>query len=283
MIHKNDILEKLRNNPEPIEVTKMREHILDSFKNLEFIEEGHKYFIHNEDGTTELPSVSNVIHQFGNPFDDDQIAENYAIKNGFTKEYWLDQWKYNSLKATTLGTQVHLYAECYSYVKNNVTELIPDEFRYRYNEEKNWLIPIHSKEESAKKFWDEFPENLWWVLSETQIYTSKYAGTFDLLAYYKHPTDDSKSGLVILDYKTNVSLTKDYSRNCNKMLLPPFENYYDEPLGIYTLQLGLYQIPLENLGYKIIGRRLIHLKEDGYELIPIADETKQLREILFDN
>lgn len=267
---------------EPIEVTEIRNKILEKFKDLEFIEKTHQYFLPQQDGSKiELSSVSHTIHQFEEPFDTEKQAEKYAIKHGGTKEYWMDVWKYNSLKATTLGTQVHMFAECMSYVKNKITHMIPDEFKYRYISDKNWLIPIHPKEEAAKKFWDEFPENLWWVLSETKVYTTKYAGTFDLLGYYKHPTDDSKSGLCILDWKTNRELTKDYSRNFNKMLLYPLQDLYAEPLGLYTGQLSAYQIPLEDMGLKVIARRLIHLKDDGnYELIPVENKTKELREVL---
>jgi hypothetical protein len=56
---------------------------------------------------------------------------------------------------------------------------------------------------------------------------------------------------------------------------------YDEALSSYKLQLSAYQLPLEDIGLKVIGRRIIWLKEDGeYELIPIDDYTGKLREIL---
>lgn len=267
---------------EPQEVTEIRSKILNKFKDLEFIEKTHQYFLPQADGSKlELQSVSHVTHQFQEPFDTEARAEAYALKHGETKEYWMDQWKYNSLKATTAGTQVHLFGECMSYVKNNIPQFIPNEFKYRYIDDKNWLIPIHPKEEAALKFWNEFPENLWFVLAETKVYTNKYAGTFDLLGYYKHPKDDSKSGLIILDYKTNASLLNDYSRSNNKMLYPPFSDLYSESLGLYTLQLSAYQIPLEDMGLKVIARRLIHLKDDKtYELVPIDDKTKELREVL---
>lgn len=65
------------------------------------------------------------------------------------------------------------------------------------------------------------------------------------------------------------------------MLLPPFDDYYDEPKSIYTLQLSTYSIPLQDLGFNIIARRLVWLKDDGtYEIIPLKDESKRLRNIL---
>ena len=65
------------------------------------------------------------------------------------------------------------------------------------------------------------------------------------------------------------------------MLLEPFSNLWDESQSLYTLQLSAYQIPLEDMGLKVIARRLIHLKDNGdYELVPIEDKTKELRDVL---
>jgi hypothetical protein len=49
----------------------------------------------------------------------------------------------------------------------------------------------------------------------------------------------------------------------------------------YTLQLSLYAIPLENLGYNVVARRLIWVKPDGtYEKVKIDDVADRLREAL---
>jgi hypothetical protein len=65
------------------------------------------------------------------------------------------------------------------------------------------------------------------------------------------------------------------------MMNPPFDNLVDENLSHYTAQLGLYQIPIEQLGLKVIGRRLIWLLDDGsYEKIKIKDETGRIRQAL---
>ena len=119
------------------------------------------------------------------------------------------------------------------------------------------------------------------LMVETQVYTKKYAGTFDKLIYYKHPTDNNKSGLIVSDYKTNASLSSDYNRKFNVTMLPPFDNLIDEALSHYTLQLSMYQIPLEDIGLKVLARRLIWLKSDGtYEQIALPDITKRIRETL---
>ena len=154
---------------EPSEVTEIRNKILTEFKDLVFEEEPHKYYLNG----VELPSVSHVTHQFSVPFDSDTVAENYAEKHGMTKEYWLDQWKFNSLKATTSGTLTHSYGESLGWLRNGHPELITEENKCKYVKEKNWLIPTRKKEEAILKFYDELNDNLHFVLAETKVYTGK--------------------------------------------------------------------------------------------------------------
>ena len=100
---------------EPKEVTDIRNKILKEFKDLEFYEEGHRYFLHGQ----QLPSVSEVTHRFCQyPFNEKEQAERYAEKHGETAQYWLDQWKFTNLKATTSGTLTHEYGESLGWLKN---------------------------------------------------------------------------------------------------------------------------------------------------------------------
>lgn len=270
---------------EPKEVTDIRNKILETFNELKFVEEGHKYYLRGE----ELTSVSHVTHQF-EPFCDwEKVAENYAKKHGETKEYWQEQWRYNSLKATIRGTLTHEYGESIAWIRSGHPEFICKSCECKYVD--NWLVPTHPKEEAILKFWDELPPSLHFVLAETKVYSGvnpdvaplnkNYAGTFDLLFYYKDEKDDSKSGLVIFDYKTNKTLNNEYNQTYGKKLLYPFEDFTQEAQSLYTLQLSCYQIPLEDIGLKVIGRRIIHLKEDGtYEKISLPNVTEKLRNVL---
>ena len=271
---------------EPKEVTEIRKHILDAFGDLEFVDEGHKYFLHGR----ELTPVSTIVSRFESEFDTVAKATAYAEKNGNTPEYWMDQWKFTNLKATVTGTQVHSYAESLAWIHMMHPENITEDNKYKYIKDKNWLIPTRPKEESALKFWQNFPQDMWVVLPETKLYSGinpdkpkfkeDFGGTMDLLMYYKNPNDDSKSGLVLGDWKTNGNLYKEFSRATKKMMFPPFQEYFEENLSAYTIQLSCYQIPLEDRGYKVLGRRIIWLKDDCYEVISVNNETKKLREIL---
>jgi hypothetical protein len=168
---------------------------------------------------------------------------------------------------------------------------LPDSCKPKYVKDKGWLIPTRPKEEAVLKFYYELHPNLHFVLAETKVYTGKnlkltnlqqnYCGTFDILFYYKDPNNDDNSGLCIFDFKTNKDLRKDFSRENGRFLLPPFGDLYEESLSFYTLQLSCYQIPLEDIGLKVIARRIVWLKDDGsYELLPLQDVTNRLREVL---
>lgn len=272
---------------EPDIVTKSRFKILDTFKDLVFEEDGHKYFLNGKS----LPSVSAVTHAFAPEFEAEKQAKKYAKKNGGTAEYWLDVWKYNNLKATISGTEVHLFGEVWGWLKNGHPELLDPHLKHQYIQDKNWLVPILPKEEAILRFYQELPKTDYLVLSETKVYSDvnpalpklkqQYCGTFDILFYREDPLNPENSGFIIRDFKTNKELYKEYNRTHNKTMLTPFLELPDEPLSAYILQLSCYQIPLEDIGLKVIDREVVWLKDDAtYQLIKLPDYTKKLREIL---
>lgn len=270
-------------NGEPKIVTEIRAKILDKFKDLIFEEEPHIYYLEH-DKTKLFKSVTTRLGEFEHDFDLEENASKYAAKHGETKEYWQDVWRFNNLKSTTTGTLCHEYGESLSYVNAGHPELIQNSCKCKYIKDKNWLIPTHPKQEAIYKFQTELHPNLHLVLPEAKMFTeglkNDLAGTADILFYYNDPSGKN-SGLCIFDYKTNKELIKTYNREIKKTLLPPFEDYIEEPQSIYTLQLSTYAIPLQDLGFKIIARRLVYLKPDGtYEIIPLADESDRLRKIL---
>lgn len=279
MLNIEDVRKRLQENPEPKEVAKIRNKIKKAFNDLEFVEEGHKYYLHNNDGTKkELKSVSETIHQFEPYVDWDEKAEGCALKEGVDVSVIKRRWEENNIRATNNGTSTHLFGEMYHWFVTNQTDKICEIIKPQY--ERGYLIPYGEKQVASQRYNEDLfnVHDMYPLMVETQIYTDKYAGTFDKLIYYKHPTDDSKSGVIIADYKTNASLTNDYNRKNNVMMLPPFDNYIDEALSHYICQLSAYQIPLEDLGLKILARRIVWLKSDGsYEQISVPDVTQKIR------
>ena len=200
-------MSEIRVKGEPEIVWKTRDLILNQFKDLIFVEEGHKYYLNGK----ELPSVSAVTHQFAQPFDEMKMSANYAKKHGQTPEYWRNLWKYKNLIATTSGTEVHLYGECMTYLRMGHPELIPPEMKKFFIPDKGWLIPTRSKEEAIVKYFTEMYRYDFPVLAETKVYNNfnpnvpkmktDYCGTFDILYYRYFPEEPDKSGFVVKDYK----------------------------------------------------------------------------------
>jgi len=275
---------------EPQIVTETREKILRAFEDLEFYEEGHKYLLHGQEITL---SVSGVGHRFiREPFNEQLQATRYAQKHGKNAAYWIQQWKQNSFRATTLGTKTHEYGESLGYLRAGHPEMIRDSIKAQYMEKYNYLAPIHPKEEAVLKFMDELPHSMHLVLNETKVYSGKnpdasknlkelICGTFDMLYYYDGEGNPSKAGFVILDYKTNANLYSEYNQKFRKTLLPPFTNMIEQDLSLYTIQLSLYSLMLEDVDIPVIDRRIVWLTNEGdYKVISVPDVSDRLRKVL---
>lgn len=287
MIHIDDVKARLKANPEPKEVTEMREFILSSFQGLEFIEEGHIYNLHNSDGTVtpKIPSASAIIERFVPKVDWDDIANRYAMKHDMEVSTVKRMWKENNLRATNNGSSTHLYGE---FMQKFVTNGIPDfceVLKPQY--ESGFYIPYSPKQEAISKYWEDAIKvnEIYPLLPEVKMFMPKgnkygieevFCGTADITFAYKY---NGKWCILLEDYKTNASLTNDFNRNNGIMMLPPFDNLVDEALSHYIIQQGLYSMMLENLGIDVISRKLVHLKEDGtYEKVKLPYIKDQLIE-----
>lgn len=275
---------------EPEEASTARKKVLTEFADLEFYEEDHKYILHGEEIKH---SVSGIAHRFiREPFNEAAQAERYAQKHGRTAEFWIKQWRCNSFRATTLGTKTHAYGESLGYVRAGHPEMILPEIKVQYNKDYNYLAPIHPKEEAVLKFMRELPKSYHLVLNEAKVYSGKnpdndrnlnelICGTFDMLYYYDGNGEKDKAGYVILDYKTNANLYNEYNEKYGKTLLPPFSNMIEEDLSLYTIQLSLYSLMLEDIGIQVLDRKIVWLKNDGnYEIISVPDVSDILRDTL---
>ena len=272
---------------EPTVVAEIRKKVLKEFEDLEFYEEEHRYVLNGQS----LPSVTTVAHRFiREPFNEQLRAKCYADKNGMTPEYWIQQWRQNSFRATTLGTKTHAYGESLGYLRAGMPERICPSIKRQYMSEYGFLAPIHPKEEAVLKFMNEMPTSMHLVLNEAQVYSGKnpckeqnlkenLAGTFDML-YYNDGTDGQPEGFMILDYKTNASLSNDYNRKYGKMLQSPFNYMIEEDLSIYTIQLSLYALMLEDIGIPVVSRRIVWLKDSEYQIVPVEDVSEKLRQTL---
>lgn len=274
-VYKNEKYEKIRNT------------ILSTFEDLVFVDEGHKYFINGK----ELLSVSVVTHKFVKPFDSETNAIETSKRNWnrpsskyyrMTPEEILAQWKEKNLKATTHGTAIHEFGEsCFYYMIGEYDKILPN-FKDRLTED-GGFESREPKEDAVVRFYQDIPKCIVPILAETKVYEQSlgYAGTFDILFYYDAELDGKpsyRSGLLIMDYKTNEDLYKNFG---SQKMLPPFNSLYDMAFSTYKLQLSLYQICIENTGLKVLGRRILWLKPNGnYDKLNLEEYTELLIETL---
>ena len=266
----------------------MRDKILDAFKGLEFVEDGHKYFLNGQ----ELTCVSNVAHLFQEHFDAhtkafETFERNYDNPDSkyyrMTAEQIEKAWELNSKHACEHGTERHEFSENIFYFMTRQYDKISPAFKDRLTEDGGFKA-IYPKEEAAVKFYEELPQHMVPILAETKVFDTElgYSGTFDLLCYYDADLDPNPksygSGLFVLDWKTNKDLFKNFNE---KKLLPPFDGLLDMPLSIYKLQLSLYMNCLDKIGMKVVGRCLMWLRPDGnYDKISLESYMPALRKAL---
>jgi len=263
-------------------VTKALDAMSRKFSSLRFEPEGHRYTVGTKRGDIPLPSASSIAETFEEIRDWGAIAKKYAEKHGRKQEDVEEEWRYKKTLAANNGTSVHLFAEAMFDLATGKGDMVPAGVRHRL--EGGWLLPCCGKEEAAISFWEQFLSDGWHpVAAEGRIHslwveprlTDNYAGTFDLLAY--RPGD----GFALFDYKTNASLSDDHSRSHGRMLLQPFDNLTDEPLGLYAIQQSCYSLALRHIGIDIRQRNLVHLKDDGsYHLKSVPDMETQVRDAL---
>lgn len=268
------------------EIKNIKDKIVKNYTNkIIFLEEPHEYYL---DGI-KFECVSNVTHRY-KPVSAEKMAENCYNKwirdqdktyryYGMSVEEILKEWEKISGEACEFGTNVHAFGESMFYYAMGEDDKILKECKDRFQSGKP--IPQNTHEEAILKFWNDLPECFVPILAETKVFNRQgtpYAGTFDLLVYYVEEPNSPNNGLVIFDYKTNKDLYKNYRE---QKLLWPFQNMLDMPLSFYILQLNCYQIPMENLGLKVIGRRLIWAKPDGeYEKISLDNISNDVRDAL---
>ena len=296
MLNIEDVYERIERNPEPKEIEEIRKHILSSFKELDFIEDGHKYFLNKDDGTKiEMNSVSSVCHRFEPLVDWDTIRDRKAKKLGISSEELKRQWREKNITSTSNGTLTHLFAESYMYFFMGQVDKIPSIIKDMQYED-GFLIPYGEKQMAVAKYYEDLNkvDNMWAVMPETKVYIESgnnpfgmnlnVSGTFDAL--FAFMDSKGKLKLSVRDWKTNASLLNSYNMSMGNTLLYPFESgeFINQPKSMYTIQLSLYQLGLQQLGYEIGDRKLLWLTDSGeYFKIDVQDVTNILIDYFSDN
>jgi len=229
--------------------------LIDSLKcfndpNFKFDPKYHRYTYRNNQYT----SVTTFLKNFYKPFEQDFWSKKKAEEKGVTQELILKDWKDKNDRANFVGHSTHTWIENYY---NQIPQWIPDDldivdrinkFNIIYAKHLHKLIPV--------KF-------------ELRIFSKKYplAGTIDSIFLYKEK-------LFIVDWKTNGKFTDDNNNRFQK-LLNPFQNYWENHLNEYSIQVSLYSLILEEWGYDIKGAYLVHIGPTQDAIIHKAVDLKE--------
>lgn len=238
----------------------INDEIKSKYQGLEFEEKGHKYKYKGNN----LTPVSNVVEGFVEEFDLEFNARNVAERRGLHPDQVKEEWRINNKQACDFGTQVHNFAEKYVYH----TYLAPTQDYSKH------YFPTNGHELAVVKFWNQLSDRYMPVSLELQMFseTMFYAGTCDVLMF-----DSYSGGFVLLDYKTNKNLHKNFR---GKTMLYPFEYLLDSPYNHYQIQLSLYQMLLEEKDYRIVDRIVLWLKDGEYEVYHTGDFTGMLKTVM---
>ena len=270
---------------------------------IEFIEEGHRYIIKNEE-ENEYRSVTTVIHENFTGFDADKIITTMMAGKNWKKgnKYWgmtgdeiKESWAKNGEEQARLGTNLHYDIECFlnidmkeggesvSYTHQDLLSIYEYEAKLDSFADKNSPTEGEDKKGDEWNYFLNFLKDTAWYRpyrTEWRIYHEelKIAGSIDMV----YENDDGT--LSIYDWKrakdiTRMNIYKKYAvHECLKNV--PDTNFFH-----YSLQLNFYKYILENkYNKKIKDLYLVRLhpnnKNKTYDLIKCKDMTSEIKSLV---
>jgi hypothetical protein len=244
---------------------------------LTFEEENHIYTMN---GKTDYPSVSKVLKKFYTEFPTEEAAYNKAKGDPIKQQELIAEWAAAGDYSTNMGSRVHFVLESEVIKKHgNYKEVRQPEF----NCDLTQIMKGDNMIVAGKKYL-ELMEERGAVLLDTEMVLGHpdlgYTGQPDKV-WLMMNRDNTDFGIVITDWKTNKP--KNFTvTNFTKKMLHPFDDYHDNALGHYYIQLPLYGRlllkMLEGSKYgdiKLYGCVISHLKEDS-----LYDEYKVPQKII---
>jgi hypothetical protein len=244
---------------------------------LTFEETDHKYTMN---GRTDYPSVSKVLKKFYTEFATEEVSYKVAKGDPIKQQELIAEWAAAGDYSTNMGSRVHFVLESEVIKKHgNYKEVRQPEFECDLTQ----IMKGDNMIVAGKKYLDLMEER-GAVLLDTEMVLGHpelgYTGQPDKV-WLMMNRDKTEYGIVITDWKTNKP--KNFTvTNYTKKMLHPFDDYHDNALGHYYVQLPLYgKLLLKMLegskygNIKLYGCVISHLKEDS-----LYDEYKVPQNII---
>jgi hypothetical protein len=244
---------------------------------LTFEEENHIYTMN---GKTDYPSVSKVLKKFYTEFATEEVAYKVAKGDPIKQQELIAEWGAAGDYSTNMGSRVHFVLESEVIKKHGSYK---DVRQPEFDCDLTQIMKGDNMIVAGKKYLDLMEER-GAVLLDTEMVLGHpelgYTGQPDKV-WLMMNRDKTEYGIVITDWKTNKP--KNFTvTNFTKKMLHPFDDYHDNALGHYYLQLPLYgKLLLKMLegskygNIKLYGCVISHLKEDS-----LYDEYKVPQKII---
>jgi hypothetical protein len=251
---------------------------------LTFVEDKHIYYMKDLDGIVrdDFPSVSRVIKRFHKAFDAPAKALEMSKGDRTKQQQLLGEWRAAGDYSTNMGSRVHYVLESETIQRYGGYKEVREPI---FNCDESQIIKGDNMIKAGNSFLDLMAER-GAVLLDTEIILGDnelgYTGQPDKV-WLMMNKDNTNYGIVITDWKTNQPKNFEVHHYTGK-LYPPFNDYHDNALGHYFLQLPLYvRLLLKMLSgtkyadLKLLGGVIVLLKDDGtyveYKVPPVISST----------
>lgn len=261
-------------------VVSAREILTREAEAIEFDPVPHAY---REKATGYVPvCVSDVVESFST-FDDISKSKQIAKRDydnpmskyyHMTAEQILSMWHEKRDAAAARGSLRHAFAEACFEVVLGRPENVEPAWADRLSDDGSSITAIEPEEKAIVEAYSKMPDTLVPVIKECRLLNRElgYAGTLDLLSY-----DIVVDGYALLDWKTNESLDKGHFDR----MRAPFADLWDISLNHYVLQQSMYELRLNQLMLRIIGRFLLHVRPDGvFSPVAIIEKKAAIQMVL---
>jgi hypothetical protein len=238
-------------------------------RRLSFVESKHIYYMMDQGGQMRsgFPSVSKVIKNFFKPFDAQGISLKMAKGDLVEQKRLLAEWKQSGSDSVNLGSRVHYELEKY---------IVEQYGNYKNVREPEFVINEEQRIKSDKmiqagKDFIKLMHDRGAILLDTEMVLGDpelgYVGQPDNTWLMMTKGQDD-FGFVVTDHKSGQPKNFEVFPYTGK-LYPPFQDYHDNALGHYYLQLPLYGRLLTKMlegskfaGKKFLGGVVALMKED---------------------
>lgn len=245
---------------------------LKAFDKFKFFEEDHHYECN---GKRVGISVTRLIEEYSNPFDQQAIAEKVALRDNKSVSEVLEEWEYKNKFACEKGSTCHNYSQSLWNKEPYDVSIFDNSIEY--------VSAIHKIQRQATNFYHDFKDKFTHIQDEQLVGSEEY----DICSAIDHLFLDKDGNVWLIDYKTN-SILKGYNddeknRRYTKKMLIPLQNIKDDSLNHYYLQLSIYKYLIEKYtNIKIYKTMIVYMSEniENYELIETPYLMKEVELIL---